>query len=151
MKNLSVAPLQGRLAPRQQTRLKMLAMDKHSSLLQKFVNYGEKTFYNIGRCPMGYKIWKKVLCYHRDLRLLIEILGTMKYQNDFNPLWVCQIQLMLNPCRGVRKLTGENLKVVWAEFSTLSQAVLLRVQLYDQYKYHRVYSGKLGPGFVLLA
>ncbi len=27
--------------------------------------------------------------------------------------------------RGARKLTGENLKLVWAEFSTLSQAVLV--------------------------
>ncbi len=27
--------------------------------------------------------------------------------------------------RGARKLTGENLKLVWAEFSTLSQAVLM--------------------------
>jgi hypothetical protein len=26
----------------------MLARDKHSSLLQKFVNYGRKIFYNIG-------------------------------------------------------------------------------------------------------
>jgi hypothetical protein len=29
------------------------------------------------------------------------------------------------PERGVQKLTGENLKVVWVEFSTLSKAVLL--------------------------
>jgi hypothetical protein len=29
--------------------------------------------------------------------------------------------------RGARKLTGENLKVVWAEFSTLSEAVLQSV------------------------
>jgi hypothetical protein len=29
--------------------------------------------------------------------------------------------------RGAQKLTGENLKVVWAEFSTLSQAVLQNV------------------------
>ncbi len=27
--------------------------------------------------------------------------------------------------RGAPKLTGENLKLVWAEFSTLSQAVLM--------------------------
>jgi hypothetical protein len=26
--------------------------------------------------------------------------------------------------RGARKLTGENLKLVWAEFSTTSQAIL---------------------------
>jgi hypothetical protein len=50
-----------------------------------------------------------------------------------------------------RKLTEDNLKVVWAEFSTLSLAFLLCVQLHDLYKYGQVYSGKLGPGFVLLA
>jgi hypothetical protein len=27
--------------------------------------------------------------------------------------------------RGAQKLTGDNLKVVWAKFSTLSQAILL--------------------------
>jgi len=26
--------------------------DKHSSLLRKFVNYGQKTFYNIGPCTL---------------------------------------------------------------------------------------------------
>jgi hypothetical protein len=30
------------------TRLEKLALGKHSSLLQKFVNYGRKKFYNIG-------------------------------------------------------------------------------------------------------
>ncbi len=34
-------------ANRQLTRLKSLAMDKHSSLLRTFVNYGRKKFYNI--------------------------------------------------------------------------------------------------------
>jgi hypothetical protein len=29
-------------------RLAMLAKDKHSGLLQAFVNYGQKKFYNIG-------------------------------------------------------------------------------------------------------
>jgi hypothetical protein len=28
-------------------------------------------------------------------------------------------------CRGEQRLTGDNIKVVWAEFSTLSLAVLL--------------------------
>jgi hypothetical protein len=36
------------LAHKQETRLERLAMDKHSSLRQKFVNYREKMFYNIG-------------------------------------------------------------------------------------------------------
>jgi hypothetical protein len=30
------------------TRLERLARNRHSSLLQKFINYGEKKFYNIG-------------------------------------------------------------------------------------------------------
>jgi hypothetical protein len=29
--------------------------------------------------------------------------------------------------QGARKLTGENLKLVWAEFSTLSKAVLMMI------------------------
>ena len=40
--------------------------------------------------------------------------------------------------RGAQKLMGENLKVVWAEFSTLSLAVLLCVQLHGLCKYGRV-------------
>ncbi len=36
--------------------------------------------------------------------------------------------------RGARKLTGENLKFVWAEFSTLSQAILLCMQLHGIYR-----------------
>ncbi len=40
----------GRLQPHSRTfiQLEKLAKDKHSSLLQKFVNYGQKKFYNIG-------------------------------------------------------------------------------------------------------
>jgi hypothetical protein len=40
VKHLSVAPLSGRL-------LEKLAREKHSSLLQKSINYGHKKFYNI--------------------------------------------------------------------------------------------------------
>jgi hypothetical protein len=35
------------------------------------------------------------------------------------------VATLLQINRGARKLTGENLKLVWAEFSTLSQAVLM--------------------------
>ncbi len=35
---------------------------------------------------------------------------------------------------GARKLTGENLKVVWAEFSTLSQAILFCMPLHSIYR-----------------
>ncbi len=34
--------------------LERLARDKHSSLLRKFVNYGQKKFYNIGPRPVTY-------------------------------------------------------------------------------------------------
>jgi hypothetical protein len=37
-----------------------------------------------------------------------------------------------------RKLMGENLEVVWSEFSTLSSAVYVRVQLHDIYKYAHI-------------
>jgi hypothetical protein len=36
------------LTHKQKTMLETLAMDKHSSLLQKIVNYGCKKFHNIG-------------------------------------------------------------------------------------------------------
>ncbi len=36
------------LALKQYTRLERLARDKHPGLLQKFVSYGRKKFYNIG-------------------------------------------------------------------------------------------------------
>ncbi len=49
MKNLS--RFLGRLLAlpaKEQTRLGTLANNTHSSLLRKFINYGRKTFYNIG-------------------------------------------------------------------------------------------------------
>ncbi len=53
--------------------------------------------------------------------------------------------------RGARKLTGENLKLVWAEFSTLSQAVLVMSIYLFTWTHAHNYSWKLGPGLVLLA
>jgi hypothetical protein len=38
------------LTQKHYTRLAILARDKHSSLLQKSVNYEQKMFYNIGSC-----------------------------------------------------------------------------------------------------
>ncbi len=38
-----------------QTSLERLARDKHSSVLRKFVNYGQKKFYNIGPRSQFYK------------------------------------------------------------------------------------------------
>jgi hypothetical protein len=44
----------GKLQPHPQT-LHKAAVDKHSSLLQKFVNYGRKKFYSTGpRCHCQY-------------------------------------------------------------------------------------------------
>jgi len=37
---------------------------------------------------------------------------------------------MFKTYRGVRKLMGENLKVIWAEFSTLNSVFLLCMQLH---------------------
>jgi hypothetical protein len=37
------------------TRLERLVRDKHSSLLRKFVNYGQKKFYNIGPRVQSHK------------------------------------------------------------------------------------------------
>ncbi len=47
--------LSSSLAYKQQTRLEWIARDKHSSLLQKFVNYGQKKFHNIGPRRQCYK------------------------------------------------------------------------------------------------
>jgi hypothetical protein len=58
---------------------------------------------------------------------------------------------MKRSSRGGRYLTGENLKVVWAEFSTLSQAVCLNRHTSIQHKHSYFLTCKLGPGFVLLA
>jgi hypothetical protein len=41
------------LTSKHETRLERLARDKHSSLLRKSVNYGQKKFYNIGPRPQG--------------------------------------------------------------------------------------------------
>jgi len=58
--------------------------------------------------------------------------ATLRYLIGALPrqLWKHQ---MIN--RGARYLTGENLEVVWAEFSILRSAVLLCVQLHSIYKH----------------
>jgi hypothetical protein len=57
--------------------------------------------------------------------------------------------LVLPIYRG-RYLTGENSKVVLAEFSALSLAVLLQMNANEQLTCSHFHSWKLGPGFVLL-
>jgi hypothetical protein len=46
--------------PQDCTRLKRLAFDKHSNLLQTFVNYGRKKFYNIGPSTNRSICYKKI-------------------------------------------------------------------------------------------
>jgi hypothetical protein len=48
------------------TRLERFTKDKHSSLVQKFVNYGRKKFYNIG---LGGETCKTF--YGRNLRIFV--------------------------------------------------------------------------------
>jgi hypothetical protein len=43
--------------------------------------------------------------------------------------WFSHLSEMKLAKRGARKLTGENLKVVWAEFSTLIRLFWLRMSL----------------------
>ncbi len=52
-------------ANRHQTKLERLAMDKHSSLLRKFVNCVRKKFFNIGPCGLYYKTITIVSDDHR--------------------------------------------------------------------------------------
>ncbi len=43
------------LPTKYQTRLERIAREKRSSFLQKFVNYGQKKFYNLGPLVLYYK------------------------------------------------------------------------------------------------
>ncbi len=54
------------LAYKQQTRLERFARNKHSSLLRKSVNYGQKKFYNIGPWAQCYKTF-----YVLNLRMFL--------------------------------------------------------------------------------
>jgi hypothetical protein len=58
-------------ANRHLTRLERLAVDEHSSLLPKFVNYREKKFYNIGP---GY-------CCKKVRNILDKIWYTIKFES----------------------------------------------------------------------
>jgi hypothetical protein len=53
------------LAHKQQTWLERIARDKHSSLLQKFVTYGRKEFYNISSRGLYHKTY-----YGRNLQFM---------------------------------------------------------------------------------
>jgi hypothetical protein len=46
---------------------------------------------------------------------------------------------------------GENLKLVWAEFSTFSLAVLMLYMYLSMWTHTHIYSRKLSPGLDLLA
>ncbi len=43
------------LTRKHSTRLKKIASNKHSSLFQKFINYGGKKFYNIAPCGLPFR------------------------------------------------------------------------------------------------
>jgi hypothetical protein len=45
-----------------------------------------------------------------------------------------------NTNQGAQKLTGENLKLVWAEFSTLSWAVLIMCMYLSTWMHAHIYS-----------
>jgi hypothetical protein len=49
--------------------LERRARDKHSSLLQKFVNYGQKKFHNIGpRCTFPFLEWRDGVTFFDDMK-----------------------------------------------------------------------------------
>jgi hypothetical protein len=50
MEQMKGALVGSSLTHKHQTKLERLSSDKHSSLLQKFVNYSYKKIYNIGPC-----------------------------------------------------------------------------------------------------
>jgi hypothetical protein len=60
-------------------------------------------------------------------------------------------QSLVHLDRGACKLTRDNLKLVWAEFSALSSAVLMKSLYSFTWTPARIYSYKLGPGLDLLA
>jgi hypothetical protein len=45
----------GRLQPYSRYKLERLAIGQHSNLLQTFVNYGRKKFYDLGRFSQDYE------------------------------------------------------------------------------------------------
>jgi hypothetical protein len=53
--------------------------------------------------------------------------------------------------QGAQNLMGENLKLVRDEFSTISKAVLMMCIYLSMLMHANIYTGKLGPGLVLLA
>ncbi len=72
------------LAHKQQTRLEKFARDKHSSLLQKFVNYEQKKFYNIGpRSHLSsyfyYLIYRQKFVFKINLKLNFYIILLFRY------------------------------------------------------------------------
>ncbi len=96
-----------------QTKLDRLARYKHSSLLLKSVNYSSKKFYRIGPWCQFHKHFVCVttgLSENKPVRLesIVRVHETIQI-DQYIP--------------GSAISTGENLKVVLAEFSILSQAV----------------------------
>ena len=61
--------------------MERLARDKHSSLLQKFVNYGQKKFYNIG--PRCTSLTAKAKKAKEDIEILKKKLAAERKKTSF--------------------------------------------------------------------
>jgi hypothetical protein len=70
---------------------------------------------------------------------------------SIGPILSLKDQRSWQTVQGVRKLMGENLKLVWPEFSTISSTVLMMCINSSIWMHAHIYSWKLSPGLVLLA
>jgi hypothetical protein len=65
----------------------MLGRDQHSSLLQKFVHYGQKSFYNIGPGACTIKLITAVIYrFSLKVRVLQSMVGPWPYPQTFTRL-----------------------------------------------------------------
>ncbi len=129
--------------------LERLARDKHSSLLRTFVNYVCKTFYNIGPRSAHVSITFKKASLKVIQASLVERVQLSVNESLYNIIRCLAISHCTS--RGAQKLMGENQKLARAEFSTISQAVLVMCTYVSMLTHAHIYSRKLGPGLVLLA
>jgi hypothetical protein len=127
----------GRLQPYLQTRLERLVRDK------QLINYGPRSFVTFGPGVSQTFIRQQIAWNKSSLLLKNTLQNTqtlqlfamnIKTESIYKSYLKCQAGRIRLSClikrdrkhkyfklkRGARKLTGENLEVVWAEFSTLS-------------------------------
>jgi hypothetical protein len=92
---------------------------KHSSLLQYGNNYGLKRFYSASP-------WLQVEIYMKSVaasfrQLAVAPTRHFPYERKEVNRWnIDDLRARMRAKRGARKISGENVKVVWAKFSTLS-------------------------------